>query len=388
MREPRPESLSQSERQENAQFEYAVKAAEWTPTEWKTHQLEMQKTLYLASDNQLFYDMDIAFNEIERQNNANRINERSPNSKYEKIPTHLIVRTPGLKHWGNSYHSPHHAETRTRGENAVIEIARKISAAINSIINNDALSSSEKQKAIDQYIQKNFNRKKNFPTFLRKLNGPQGPIYLVEDGSHRTAAAKLIKLEHIFARVGELEDPSQNETVWYESLALMPEAARTELLRVYHELYPIDAEEEQTEDEKLTHAQTYLGEIHDEIELYQETLAQRAAKENARFREKQKKYGEAEIIQPYFSDQKRYEQLHNIVALDFLREHAPESLWDDYYQKIDEHGYLKPRKTKGSSLHATGYDIGDSYTQIITTAVERYTQEHPEEVARLKQKYL
>lgn len=362
-------------------FQYAADATHWTSDEWKARQREQSTEIYLASDPQLDLEIAKAFSEIERQNNVDRVFERSPQAPYVEVPTERIVRTPSLGGWEKSYHQPHKPETSQRGENAVIEIGRSMSTVINNCLENDRVPAIKKDATIERALQELCFRNDHFPVFLKTIHGPRGPIYLVQDGSHRVAAAKLIGLEAIHARVGHLTDTEQAKRVWYESLALMSPQARTELMRVYDAIYPPNKETIPLEAEELAHAETYLDEIYDEIELYRTSITRKAEEESRQVAKLYSDYEQAKNICDNASDRQRFERIRAQTALEYLRDQEPnDSLWDDHLPELDEHDCLIRKDGQESYTHATGYDVGNSYMKIMVLAAEKYAQEFPSEV--------
>ena len=346
------------------------KAVEWTDEEWKERQAAMKKETFLAPSEEVFSGIDSAFYEIRRQHGFKTISCRDFEAPVETVPTKAIVRAPSLRGWQNSYHTPHYEETRARGENAVIEIARKMAK--------DAV------QGADQQLQQNYFLRDGFPVLAEKIEGPRGPMYFIQDGSHRTAAAKLIGMESIDARVGGLQDPKQAERLWYESLALMPARSREELLRVYDHLYPPTEEERKDDQDKYAQALTYLDEIIEEKDMYNRTLAERAAIRAAEMKRHLQLAEEAERIAKGITDERYFQKVRLQVGLEFLLEHPDAPLWADHLPQIDEDGYILRKDGQPSYIRSVGYDIGNSYNEILIRTVKRYAEQYPDEVTRLR----
>jgi murein DD-endopeptidase MepM/ murein hydrolase activator NlpD len=115
----------------------------------------------------------------------------------EKVPIERIVATPKLENWADEYH-----KAWKKGELTSVE---NLSVRIN--------------KEGDKFWEKTQQ-----PVKLTKISGPKGPIYAVEDGSHRVAAAKLAGVSEIPAEVEDLTDrrefmtSDEVEKSWWEAL--------------------------------------------------------------------------------------------------------------------------------------------------------------------------
>ncbi len=352
--------------------------AERTSADWLKEQKKLKEEPYLAPDRKTFSDIQGAFFEIERQNHLDRVDERSSDTPVRSIDTRLIVRAPSLKDWSDSYHTAHDEFTSARGENAVIEICRKISSTVKSIGAESGISTDEQLLKTDRALEEAGIYSEAFPIRLKGYEGPRGPIYVAEDGSHRVAAAKLTGLDHVRGKVGDAKDKEKARKVWYESLALMPITAREELRATYDQVYPPTPEEKQADEEALEEAETYLSEIYAERNLNRDAMQTRAQAESERFREAERRFSDAQAFADQLTDTKRFNRLKKEAGLAYLKDHAPADLWDEYEQRIDDDGYLVRKDGGESYITSTGYDVGDSYRQIIISAVEKYRQEFPE----------
>ena len=114
----------------------------------------------------------------------------------ERVLVSTIVATPRLDNWGDEYH-----QDWTKGELSSVEAM--------------AVDLSEDPEKFWQ---------ESDPVKLTKVNGPKGPLYSVEDGSHRVAAAKLADVLEVPAEVGDLTDrkefstPDEVTKSWWEAL--------------------------------------------------------------------------------------------------------------------------------------------------------------------------
>lgn len=115
----------------------------------------------------------------------------------EQVLTSTIVATPGLKDWSDDgYHKDWAKDGLSSIEAMSVDLA----------------------KDPDKFWQEGSLVK------LTKVNGPKGPLYGVEDGSHRVAAAKLADVLEIPAEVEDLTDrrefstPDEVTKSWWEAL--------------------------------------------------------------------------------------------------------------------------------------------------------------------------
>ena len=246
-----PQKAGKIEKQETPDTKGKMEASKnWSSAEWKEQQGAMKNEPYLAADHKVFGDIDRAFFEIERQNQLERTFERSPDAPYQSVDTRLIIRAPSFKNWGDSYHTTRREGTLEREENAVIEIARQISSHVNEILDNPKLTPKNQQSKIDEELEHaNIFSRDGFPVYLKEYEGPRGPVYVVQDGSHRVAAAKLVGLDRIQGHVGSSPDITTARKVWYEALALMPEQAQNALRATYDQVHPPTASEKKADRE-------------------------------------------------------------------------------------------------------------------------------------------
>ncbi len=102
----------------------------------------------------------------------------------------IIARPSGSKHkggWGHEY-----SERKGR----VINIAQQ-------------LSGEKSEQGIENVFHSN---KPNERIKLSMINGPKGPMYSVEDGTHRVAGSKLAELKEIPCEVKTVEYPFERKT--------------------------------------------------------------------------------------------------------------------------------------------------------------------------------
>lgn len=361
---------------------------QWETPQWLERQREARTENFLAPNDITYIEISSTFDEIKRQNHVVEIDERSQEAIYDCIALKAVVRAPSLRDWGNSYHDSLDPATTSRGENAVVEIARKMARITAEGMRQYGVNSAEALDRITKQLKTEFfDRAGTQPPRAKRLDGPRGPIFLMQEGSHRTAAAKLLKFNKIFALTSSIADPVAQRKVWYESLALMPEVARTELLRSYNEVYPPSEADQASEVADLAQARTYLDEIHYDLDLHRRTIDEMAELKSAKGRETKAKYGPAAYIKERLADRRRFNRLHAEAGLDFLIGAAPE-LWKEHEQRIDEGGYLVRKDGEDCYIRSTGYAVGeDSFEQIMIMAAERYTAEHQDEVATILSTY-
>jgi hypothetical protein len=114
----------------------------------------------------------------------------------EKVLTSTIVATPRLDNWGHEYHKDWGKGELSSVEAMAVDLSRD---------------------------PENFWQESD-PVELIKVNGPKGPLYGVEDGSHRVAAAKLSEVLEVPAEVADLTDrkefstPDEATKSWWEAL--------------------------------------------------------------------------------------------------------------------------------------------------------------------------
>jgi len=121
----------------------------------------------------------------------------------EKVPTERIIATPRLRNWADEYHKDWGKGELTSVENLSVQI----------------------NKEGDEFWGKTRTQQQQQPIKLTKISGPKGPIYAVEDGSHRVAAAKLAGVSEIPAEVEDLTNRREFSTSdeidqksWWEAL--------------------------------------------------------------------------------------------------------------------------------------------------------------------------
>ncbi|MCW1930653.1 MAG: hypothetical protein KIH62_005105 [Candidatus Kerfeldbacteria bacterium] len=320
----------------------------WSAQDWLAHQRAAQTENYLAPDGRVYTEIQRAFNEILRQHGIIEIFERSADAPYVAIPVRTIVRTPSLMNWGDSYHEMRTEDSKARGENAVIEIARKMVDGILSKYREYPSNKDKQQASIARFLQEEFfSRSGRTVVYAKKFIGPRGPLFVIEDGSHRVAAAKLAQVDTIYARTSNIANTKILPTLWYESLALMPAHAREELLRCYDAVYPPTPATKKIESERIKHAGTFLDEIHADAELHRDTLDENE-------RRKQIARDQMNILFRWADYVRRH--LRNAERFDILR---------DELEKDPAH----------------------NYQEVIIKAADAYEREFPEEVAALREDY-
>jgi hypothetical protein len=117
--------------------------------------------------------------------------------KQERVLTSQIIASPRLENWADEYHGDWAAE----GLSSVEKMSQEI------------------QKDPDEFWENNQHAVK-----LTKIDGPKGPIYAVEDGSHRVAAAKFAEALEIPAEVSDLTNrreyatTKETDVLWWQAL--------------------------------------------------------------------------------------------------------------------------------------------------------------------------
>ncbi len=352
----------------------------WSVADWKDHQDTLKDEPYLAADPAVFVSIDHAFFEIERKNELERMSERFPEAPIESVETRLIVHSPSFKNWGDSYHQMRRPGTSERGENAVIEIACEISVHVNGILENPNIAPEDRPSEMDRALEgANIFGNSGLPVCLKAHEGPRGPIYFVQDGSHRVAAAKLVGMDRISVRVGNASDKTMARKVWYESLVLMSGEAQNELRAIYDQVYPPTKEEKIADDAAWEEVQSRREEIQQELDSIHQKLDQESQIKFEQFKDIETQYTLALALVEQMENTERFKRLHREAGLAFLKLHAQDSLWEEYRQEIDEQGYLVRKDGKTGYISSIGYDIGDSYKQILIGAIEEYRNEFPNE---------
>ena len=124
-------------------------------------------------------------------------NYNGENQIPERVLTTQVVAAPNLENWADEYHG----DWATEGLSSVENMAQEI------------------QKSPDEFWGNN-----QHPVKLTKIEGPKGPIYATEDGSHRVAAAKLAGALEIPAEVSNLTDrreyatTKETDVLWWQAL--------------------------------------------------------------------------------------------------------------------------------------------------------------------------
>lgn len=115
----------------------------------------------------------------------------------ERVLASQIIAAPNLVNWADEYHG----DWATEGLSSVEKMAQEI------------------KKDPDGFWENN-----QHPVKMTKVVGPSGPIYAVQDGSHRVAAAKLAGALEIPAEVSDLTNrkeyatTKEAEALWWQGL--------------------------------------------------------------------------------------------------------------------------------------------------------------------------
>ncbi len=360
------------EHHEQSELKYVQDFSRLSVDQKREKQIALKHELYLAKDNDVLREIQSAFSEIRRQQGVDVTDDGLDRSGYKQVSTSLIVRAPTMKDWSDSYHALRDNSATQRGENAVIEIATRIS---------QQAVQSQNIGDLDSWLKEEVYKEGGIGVEVNSILGPRGPLYLVHNGSHRVATAKLLHLPSIWVNAREPRDSQQALARWYDAMALLGERARKELQSTYDRVYPA-ASKAQIEDENLQFQQSIarLPEIHAEAERYHVERNNRIDVESRRQQELRTKYNVARAI--YDRGVKKRKEMHrllNIVALERLKKNATLALWNEYRQEIDDHGCLIRKDGEASSLQAANHDDGDSPLTNIIDAVDRYKQLYPEE---------
>ncbi|MBT6069087.1 hypothetical protein HOG48_05000 [Candidatus Peregrinibacteria bacterium] len=351
--------------------------ASWNDAQWKEEQRKLSKHPYLAShNNELFQGIGHALGRVAKLRGYISTNPYEPDTPNQIIDPRLIVRAPSFANWSDQYHQAHSEEARERGELSVIEIGRKIASRSTGSKNSNQLLQS-----LDDVFREEDRVK------LRQINGPRGPIYFVNDGSHRVAAAKLTGLEKIKAGVGTYTPPEGEEDIlWFEARHLMSPEAWQELNRVYDLIYPPTADITASE---ATIEKTVLGQREDLLMLQQEYEAadeELRKKSTAQHLERKTRFDRAEKIYETLKGDPTFETIRNQAAIEHITSNIlpNDYFYNEYNGEISSDGYLMKKDGTESNCRAIGYDVGPfSYQTVLANAVDKYESQFPERIAEI-----
>ena len=266
-----PESVGQVESVSN--YDTLRTASSWTSEEWLGHHRELRELPYLREyegEKDLYMSFGSARYRAMKDLGVEQVSSRVEGARFKKVPTELIVRAPSMIDWSHSYHDPRNPDE----PNAVVEIGKKMARLYQeSLVAGNAQTTQEghfDKRIIDEIYKKDRHHGVN----LEKIEGPRGPIYFVEDGSHRVAAAKLVALDHVFGFVGYQKDESNSDEVWFQTLARLGYDEREQFLALYDQMYPKTDEEGAAEKSRL-HA--VVQEREQEIEKKKAEIRQQVA---------------------------------------------------------------------------------------------------------------
>ena len=249
---PASQDISQKKEQVESVSNYDTlrTASSWTSEEWLGHHRELRELPYLREyegEKDLYMSFGSARYRAMKDLGVEQVSSRVAGARFEEVPTELIVRAPSMRDWSHSYHDPRNPDE----PNAVVEIGKKMARLYQeSLVAGNAQTTQEghfDKRIIDEIYKKDRHHGVN----LEKIEGPRGPIYFVEDGSHRVAAAKLVALDHVFGFVGYQKDESNSDEVWFQTLARLDSTERTQFLAFYHDIYPQTAEQATEEKKQL-----------------------------------------------------------------------------------------------------------------------------------------
>lgn len=344
---------------------------EWSDEDWQNAHSKLSNLPYLTPDHKLYSKISSTFYEVSEVRGLSNVNEYDSNASVEMVDPRLIVRAPSFKNWSSHYHPCRSKESEQIGEPSVIEIARKITQR-----------KSKSMEKLDDIYQANSAGVK-----LKRINGPRGPIYLVSDGSHRVAAAKLVGLSQLRAMVGETKSDIETD-FWFEAIREMSEEAKHELMRVYDLVYP-PAKEDLANEEKLTvkakrQEEKYL-EIKNQYYIEREREAIARALKNS---ERKKIFDRAGRIYAKLKGDPVFEQIRREEALahirEYMEEHEDDYFHERYTYEMTSNGWLL-NKDGEPDFPVVGYDVEpNSYSVVLTRAVKAYEHYYPDKIAEIE----
>lgn len=358
----------------------------WSDDDWKNAHRELKNLPYLTANHELYSKIEDAFYDISQVRGLSSVSEYDSKASAEMIDPRLIVRAPSFQNWSSYYHPYHTKESEERNESCVVEIARKIARRTTSLPEDGTNDEGILKSLHDIFHKEDTNI---VGVKLNRINGPRGPIYLVSDGSHRIAAAKLVGLKEIWASVGEIE-PEKGINLWFDACREMPEEARRELMRIYDLVYP-PTEEDLANEEKLS-AEARKRE-REYSEMKQQYYIERERKSVAsalKFAERKRVFERAQRIYEKLKGDPVFEQIRSKEALEHIREYMQENknqairFYEEYRCEMTSTGRLLNKDGSESYIHTTGYDVGPfSYSVVLARAVKTYEQRYPDKIAEI-----
>ena len=353
---------------------------EWSDEDWKNEHSKLENLPFLTADRKLYSKIIEPFDEVSRVRALPDVSAWDPNALCEMVDPRLIVRAPAFDNWSTHYHPCHTEDSKEKNESSVVEIARKIVRNVTPLTGDD-INDEKILESLDDVFEKRGVK-------LKKIHGPRGPIYLVVDGSHRTASAKLVGLKKIWASVGECE-PEKGIDLWFEACRDMPEEAIRELMRIYDLIYPPTKEGLENEKKLFREAQDKSGEYLEMKKQYYIERKRTAIAESLRYP------GEEEILEGSYAiyEKLRYDEVFKQIqkeeALEHIRRYMQEyedeadEFYEEYRCEMTSFGCLLNRDGSESSTHVLSYDVGyNSHLLVISRAVKEYERRYPDEIAK------
>ncbi len=385
------------QRSEGAPFSY--KLAEWKQADYE-HQLHAMGEIPCLNE--------LEWQAVTKARNAldSYYHAHHPDLWIEEMivfhPQHIIARYDG-KPWNYGFHEQarvDHDKQTPRGikgeqESNIIGIAKKMVQVTTRLVrqaNKDLKDSPQDRTSIETQLVSDaedvfesiFPKQGDGGVYVKELLGPRGPVYLTtRDGNHRLAAARMIQLKQVRGNVERIVDEETAKTYWYDMLAALSPRNRTNVLSIYHELYPSTTTELQEEEMRevqvaLERRPTILLEI------------ERIQREKTRESEEQNKVSERireATMARYERTGRLFEQLTSPEFRRFLYKRALTYLKSHTYgdivknvDRVDEAGWMYAGDQPMTG-HVLGIDL-DEYPkqtkkEIIALAIEEWERTHP-----------
>lgn len=369
---------------------FRLESADWTDEQWQERQRRLSELPYLGryrpnADSVV----NSARDEIVRQDGIETIDPRSKEATEEAIETRLIVRAPTFRDWSSHYHSAHDKASADRGDSSVVEIGKKMALRVDQAVKNNPRASKEELRVAANRALNDVFRGNNgaFMIIAKQVDGPRGPIYFVEDGSHRTAAAKLAGLPKIIARVGYVEgDKAALDSLWFESLQMMGDDARADLEATYDSVYPPTPDDREREAELARQA----AEKHPSRVANRDAAAaerdRQGALESERYRAERREWDEANTRFEAYESDKDFRRVWREEALAFLKREDADYFPKNFNGEMTPEGRLYDLEGNETSVSVTGLDVSyKSPMQIRALAVRAFERQFPERAKALSE---
>ncbi len=367
---------------------FRLESADWSDEQWQERQRRLSELPYLG-----WYQpnadgaVNRARDEIIRQDGIATVDSRSREATEESVETRLIVRAPSFRDWSSHYHAAHDKASVDRGDSSVVEIGKKMAARVaEAVANHPRASKEELRVAANRALNEVFRAGNGaFMIIAKQIDGPRGPIYFIEDGSHRTAAAKLAGLPRIIARVGYVEgDRAALDGLWFDSLGLMDDDARADLEATYDSVYPPTAEDRERESELAARAaEKRSGRVASRDAAVAERERQ-GALESERDRAERREWDEATPRFEAYERDRDFRRVWHEEALAFLKREDTEYFPKHFNGEMTPEGRLLDLEGNETFVSVTGLDVSyKSPMQIRTLAVRAFERQFPERAKAL-----